>query len=96
MRCWLQPSEEEKPTAPAVWLCGVLEPSGCHSAQVQHGAAQGEMDELLQEMGQEGFPAPLKAGQQWDVGLSSEPFPAWTVSGEAQEESFAEEGWGRI
>lgn len=83
VRCWLQPSEE-KLTAPAAQLYRVLGPSGCCSAWEQHGGAQGEMDGLLQDMGQGGFPVPMKAGQQWYAGLSSEPFPAspWRGSGE--------------
>lgn len=65
----------------------------CLGATVQHGGVQ---DSLLQEMGQRRFPAPLKAGQQWNAVLSTEPFSAWTIPGEAQGKSFAEEGWGRI
>lgn len=47
-------------------------------------------------MGQVRVPAALEAGQQWNAVLSIEPFSAWTIPGEAQGKSFAEEGWERI
>lgn len=51
---------------------------------------------MLQEMGQGRVPGPLEAGQEWNAVLSIKPFSAWTIPGEAQGKSFAEEGWGRI